>query len=260
MAVATELTGELLSGAISPVRTIETNTLQGYTQGAFQVYFTRPHGIKRWQEGGLDQTVASDLLHAKDSIDVASFDFDLASITRALLDAHKRGVVVRMVVDSENLTDPRAAYMLGSLEEAGITVAYDRRAAFMHNKFIVIDERVVWTGSWNLTLNDTFRNNNNALRIEDTRVAASYTHTFAALANGGNSTAAMLPGVMVDGTSIQVLYAPTMPVTTEVVRAIAGAQRSVEFLAFSFTSDTIAEALIAAKRAWCACYRGGRAW
>ena len=35
----------------------------------------------------------------------------------------------------------------------------------MHNKFVVIDNQWVWLGSWNLTENGTYRNNNNVVLI-----------------------------------------------------------------------------------------------
>ncbi len=54
----------------------------------------------------------------------------------------------------------------------------------MHNKFVVLDDATVWTGSWNVTVNDTFRNDNNMLRIADARIAQNYTSKFEALFAG----------------------------------------------------------------------------
>jgi phosphatidylserine/phosphatidylglycerophosphate/cardiolipin synthase-like enzyme len=238
------------NGAAYPdVRKVETPTMRGYAYGAIQVYFTRPQdgAPASEQQPGLDQTVATDLERASRSIELATFDFDLPRITQALLNAHKRGVHIRMVVDSENLEDPGAARLLGTLEQAGIVVTYDRRAGFMHNKFIVIDDRILWTGSWNLTHNDTFRNNNNLVRVEDTRIAHAYRTQFATLANERSTALGVATSVELDGTSMEALFSPDMPITTQVAEAIAQAHHSVDFLAFTFTSDALGDAMVAAK-------------
>ena len=64
----------------------------------------------------------------------------------ALVKAHRRGVDVRLVMESDNLDshDPQA------LKDAGVPVLGDRREGLMHNKFIVIDRTEVWTGSMNI--------------------------------------------------------------------------------------------------------------
>ncbi len=41
----------------------------------------------------------------------------------------------------------------------------DQRGPIMHNKFVVVDNSAVWTGSWNFTDGDTYRLNNNAIKI-----------------------------------------------------------------------------------------------
>jgi phosphatidylserine/phosphatidylglycerophosphate/cardiolipin synthase-like enzyme len=158
------------------VTTVETRTLRDMAGPGYQVYFTKPHypedGTSR--VGGLDHALVADLDRAQYRIDLLTFDFDLPSVADALLRAHRRGVRVRLAVDGENLETPVVAKLTGDLQGAGVPVSLDRRSAFMHNKIILIDERIVWTGSWNLTVNDTFRNNNNMVRIDDEGTAIGY--------------------------------------------------------------------------------------
>ena len=71
---------------------------------------------------------------------------DLWSIRDALIDAHRRGVAVRLVTESDNMHVPE----IQEVREAGIPVLGDRREGRMHNKFVVIDRQEVWTGSLNL--------------------------------------------------------------------------------------------------------------
>jgi phosphatidylserine/phosphatidylglycerophosphate/cardiolipin synthase-like enzyme len=63
-----------------------------------------------------------------------------------LIDAHRRGVTVRLVTESDYIDVPE----IQELREAGIPVLGDRREGRMHNKFVVIDRQEVWTGSLNL--------------------------------------------------------------------------------------------------------------
>ena len=245
--------GGLPQGTLPPPQSIETGALAGYANGSVQVYFTRPRYPETapTRTGGLDETIAAEIDRAAQSIDIATFDFDLSAIADALLRAHDRGLRVRLVVDAENLETPAVAALTGELQEAGIEVTFDRRDAFMHNKFIVVDSRVVWTGSWNLTINDTFRNNNNMLRFEDARIADSYNRKFALLiaGRGGPRNPATLgtPDVVLGDARVVTFFAPDSDVTSQVVRVIEEARSSIDFMAFTITSDPIADALIAAQ-------------
>jgi phosphatidylserine/phosphatidylglycerophosphate/cardiolipin synthase-like enzyme len=143
------------------------------------------------------------------------------------------------------------AELTGNLENAGIPVFYDERQAFMHNKFIVVDDSIVWTGSMNLTANDAFRNNNNMLRIVDQGLAANYTAKSEDIfsGEGGTSGGSVLvnPTLTLGGSSVINAFSPDEPITDEIVQRLEAAQQSIEVMAFAFTSDPVADQLIAAK-------------
>jgi phosphatidylserine/phosphatidylglycerophosphate/cardiolipin synthase-like enzyme len=237
---------------VPPLQQVETNALRGFSGGWYQVYFTRPaypEGPAN-RSGGLDETIAADLNNAQRQIDLATFDYDLPVITQALIAAHGRGVQVRVIVDGENLEDPEVARLTGDLQNAGIAVFFDQRSAFMHNKFIVIDGQTVWSGSMNFTINDVFRNNNNMLRIVDPSLAANYRAKADDLfsGNGGPGPSVLVnPMVTIGGAPVATWFAPDDPVTQAVIDRINGAQQRIEVLAFAYTSDPIAEAMIAAR-------------
>ena len=231
---------------------VETGALAGFANGNVQVYFTRPRypETPRGRSGGLDETLAADIDRAQNTVDLAFFDFDLGAVATALIRAQERGVRVRAVIDGENLETPEVAALAGEMQQAGIPITFDRREAFMHNKFVVIDDAVLWTGSWNATINDTFRNNNNMLRFADKRIADNYTRKFELLfaGHGGPGDPASLRYSVVDVGEyrVETAFSPDSDITTKVVRAIQDAQASVDVLAFTFTSDPIANALVAA--------------
>jgi phosphatidylserine/phosphatidylglycerophosphate/cardiolipin synthase-like enzyme len=236
-----------------PQQTIETQTLRGAAGDWYQIYFSRPQYPEgaAGRVGGLDETLAADIDRAQARVDLASFDLDLPRVTDALIRAHERGVQVRVVADGENLEDPDVAMLTGELQNAGIPVFFDEREAFMHNKFIVIDGATVWTGSWNLTTNDTFRNNNNMLRIVNRELAANYTAKADDLFSGEGGTAGgsvlIYPTLQIGGATVVNMFAPDDPITNAIVERIDNAQQQIQVMAFAFTSDPVADALIAAR-------------
>ncbi len=210
----------------------------------YQVYFTNPQDAPTW-EGGLDKILIQDIDLANASVEVAAYDLDLQSVTDALIRAHKRGVQVRMVTDSDNvdLDQPQ------ELIEAGIPVIADGRSSLMHNKFVIVDRMIVWTGSWNLTDNGTYRNNNNITRIASQELAENYGGEFNEMfvdQDFGNASAPHTPlrRLLVDGTQIETYFAPEDQVMNRVIELVSTASQNIRFLAFSFTEEELATTML----------------
>jgi phosphatidylserine/phosphatidylglycerophosphate/cardiolipin synthase-like enzyme len=221
--------------------------------GPITAFFTTP--TLRYPDDPRDRAdsplldaVLADIEGARQAVDVASFDFDLPPLADALLRAARRGVAVRAVFDSENLADPETSLAAGRLEQAGIPIAFDRRAGFMHHKFLVIDRRVIWAGSWNMTENDTFRNNNNMLRFASQALAARYAAEFEQMAGGafGSRKAAGAGNALrVGRAQVEVYFSPGGGAEARVAALVGRARRSIRFMAFSFTSARVSQAMAA---------------
>jgi phosphatidylserine/phosphatidylglycerophosphate/cardiolipin synthase-like enzyme len=114
------------------------------------------------------------------------------------------------------------------------------RAGQMHNKFVVIDQTYVWTGSTNLTHNGIYKQNNNAILIRSSQLAQNYTTEFEELFKGQfgktkpNNTPN--PDINIDGTEIETIFESEGDVPKRLSQLIANA-KSVRFLAFSFTDS-----------------------
>jgi phosphatidylserine/phosphatidylglycerophosphate/cardiolipin synthase-like enzyme len=116
--------------------------------------------------------VSSQIDTAKKSILVAAYSLSEPTITAALLDAAKRGVEVHIIVNKTQQNDYYST--APNLFQSGIDVVADLRESLFHNKYIVIDDSIVITGSMNYTKAGTTRNAENVLIITHPPLAKRY--------------------------------------------------------------------------------------
>ncbi len=123
---------------------------------------------------GATELVIKAIGEAKSSIRVAAYSFTSKPISMALLEAHNRGIDVRVVVDKSQAT---ARYTAATfLANQHVPVRVDYNYSIMHDKFVVIDGQTVETGSFNFTQSASVRNAENVLVLrDDPAVAARYT-------------------------------------------------------------------------------------
>lgn len=246
-----------LDPSLFGIETPPTPTVSGYT-GGMTVYFTTPSLVypdipRNRVTPPYLRDMLNDIANARQSIDLATFEYTLQPLAEALVTAHQRGVAVRLALDRESLEDPVDAKFAGMIEAAGIPISWEDTTAFLHSKFIIIDAKIVWTGSWNATINDTYRNNNNLLRITIPALVENYRVEFEELAAGrfGNSKQVTTPfsRITTAQATIENYFTPRERPAARIVEMINGARRSVLFMAFSFTNDEIARAMIARQQA-----------
>jgi phosphatidylserine/phosphatidylglycerophosphate/cardiolipin synthase-like enzyme len=238
----------VLAGCSSPASsgTATAGPAEAHAGDWYSVYFTQPgNPAMRGYRGGPDQHLADAIKVARLTVDLAVLDLDLWSLRDALIDAHRRGVAVRLVVDSDYL----AGKEIQEIREAGIPVLGDRREGLMHNKFAVIDRAEVWTGSMNYTVSEAYRNNNNLIRLRSPRLAEDYTAEFDEmfiddLFGPGSPANTPHPVFSVEGVRVEVYFSPDDGVTRQLVELVSDAEESVYFMAYSFTSDDLARALL----------------
>ncbi|NLG72177.1 MAG: DUF1669 domain-containing protein [Chloroflexi bacterium] len=212
----------------------------------YSIYFTDPLAPTAKQyRGGPDEDLAQAIRQASVSVDAAVQQLNLWSIRDALIDAHKRGLQVRLVMESDYMDEKEVQELIS----AGIEVLGDRQEGLMHNKFVILDRMEVWTGSMNFSLNDAYRNDNNLIRIRSPRLAQNYLVEFEEMfvqdQFGPRSPAnTPYPRLTVNDTQIEVYFSPDDGVQDRLLHLIGGAQQSIAFLAYSFTSDELATAML----------------
>jgi phosphatidylserine/phosphatidylglycerophosphate/cardiolipin synthase-like enzyme len=130
-------------------------------------------------QGGCTEAVVRELRAARHEILVQAFSFTSDPITNALVDAKKRGVDVKILLDPANEDDRFSD--LRTLLAQGLAPLTDAEHALAHNKVMVIDRRTVITGSFNFTNQAERENAENLLVLKDHRdLAAAYRRNFEA--------------------------------------------------------------------------------
>ncbi|MEL7236554.1 MAG: phospholipase D-like domain-containing protein, partial [Chloroflexota bacterium] len=215
----------------------------GAQKGFWTVYFNAPTGNsdRSTYVNGIDQPLVRDISEVRRTLDIAAYEFDNEALTAAVIGAHRRGVRVRIVTDDEAGLEEEDE-SIPQFVRAGIPVVDDERSALMHNKFMILDGTTVWTGSWNYTMNGTYRNNNNALAMRSQRAVQAYQTEFNEMFENGEfgprSTSASASFTQ-NGIPVSIVFAPEDDAVGLIVRELESAQEAIRFMAFSFTQDDI---------------------
>jgi len=113
---------------------------------------------------------------AEKSIELAMYMLTSRELSNALTLAARRGVTVRVFLDGENAEEcySKADF----LKKNGVLVKLEKGEGLMHNKFCVIDEEVVITGSYNWTASADLKNDENVIIITSDKTANIYKKQF----------------------------------------------------------------------------------
>jgi phosphatidylserine/phosphatidylglycerophosphate/cardiolipin synthase-like enzyme len=123
-------------------------------------------------KGGCTDVVVREINAAKNTILVQAYSFTSVPIAKALVDAHKRGVDVRVILDKSQRTEKYSS--ADFVEHAGIPLWIDAKHAIAHNKVMVLDGQTILTGSFNFTTAAEEHNAENLLVIRSPELAVRY--------------------------------------------------------------------------------------
>ncbi len=143
-------------------------------------------------DGGAEKALEELLDGARQKICVAAYYFTNRTLAAAVIRAHKRGLKIRVIIDGNDESDYSKGYYL---RKRGIDVRYARglpkkmkksrkakhrqkKYGIMHHKFVVVDDKIVATGSFNWTASAERWNRENLLVINSSSLARRYTKEF----------------------------------------------------------------------------------
>jgi len=122
--------------------------------------------------GGCTEAIVDQIDNSKSEILIQAYSFTAAPIAKALVNAHKRGIHVEIILDKSNKSKK---YSAGDFTaHMGVATYIDSKHAISHNKIMIIDKETVITGSFNFTKAAEEKNAENLLIIKNKKLAEIY--------------------------------------------------------------------------------------
>jgi len=143
-------------------------TISIFTLAKTEVYFSLSDNPQK--------EIIKNINQAEAFINIAMYTFTDKEILLSLTDAQNRGVKVRVYLDRSQIESTYSISRL--LVQKGIKVRISTNNYIMHNKFAIIDNRLLLTGSYNWTASANNRNDENLLVIDDPEVITRYQNQF----------------------------------------------------------------------------------
>jgi len=212
------------------------------------------NAVKFTPEGGeIGLSITGDLT-AK-LLEFAVWDNGSTNIVNAINAAYNRGVQVRYISSSNS-----ANTALSGLNAAIPVLERQSLTLTMHNKFVIINNAILMTGSMNFGLGSMFDDYNNFIIINNSSLALNYQTEFNEMWGGSgaqpNLTLSKFGSAKTDNTihnftiasvPIESYFSPSDGTTAKIVNAINSANYTLDFATFTFNHNDIGDAVIAAK-------------
>lgn len=128
---------------------------------------------------GCMQRIRSLLNRCKTTCDICVFTITDDRIASAILEAHRRGVSVRVITDNDKSYDPGSD--ADRLAEAGVPLRIDQTQYHMHHKFAIFDKSILVNGSYNWTRSAADQNEENIIVTSNRKLISEFSKAFESL-------------------------------------------------------------------------------
>jgi len=217
----------------------------------FSVFYNEPgQNQATMVDKKIDNEIVRLIDRATQYVYLAAFNFNRQSIVDALIRAKGRGLDVRFVGDIDEF------YSLGyqTLQQKGVNYTLGNAAAIQHNKFVLVDDAWVFTGTGNFSDTDLLRNNNNWYLIQSASLVALYKAEFLQMHAGLFGTQkrqrSQTTNVIVNSTPLEIYFSPYsgQAAMDRIIALVDSAKTSIHYMIFAFTHDELSAALVRAAR------------
>ncbi len=200
---------------------------------------------------------------AEDSLEIAVQEIDHPDIALVIIDAKRRGVKIRIVLEqsymlpsqnadpsSIDITQPNPGdsheinrQLLSQMLRAGISLHVDFNEKIFHQKFIIRDGNKVLTGSTNFTITGVTKNFNHIIIINNHHIAKQYQAEFDEIMAGRfgkNSNYDFKEPKIYDSGNVPVtvLFAPDHAPEMVIMKQMLKAKESIKFAIFTFSQSS----------------------
>ena len=146
--------------------TIEPPSLSSISRDASQITVCFSPGEQ------CETQIIAALRSAQSEILIQAYALTSKPIASALMDAQERGVSIKILYDAKQASQKHS--QISFLTQHGIETKVDAVSGLAHNKVMIIDEKVLLTGSYNFSHAANYRNSENLLIINDASLAKLY--------------------------------------------------------------------------------------
>ena len=138
--------------------------VEGSTRQRIEVAFS--------PEAGAEALVVKVIFGARTSIRLAGYSFTSPVVVRSLMDAKRRGVDVKIVIDDKGNRGQANLAAINLILGADIPIRVISAYAIHHDKYIVVDAKTTETGSFNYSQAAAKSNSENVLVVWDNPAVA----------------------------------------------------------------------------------------
>lgn len=198
--------------------------------------------------------------NAENSIDIAIYGYEnIDRVTEALLKAKNRGVKIRFIYD-ENSNGESIYYTCNNLIKqisdkfrSDTSDSVSQSNMLMHNKFVIFDNKIVYTGSMNFSKTGfSGYDYNDVAIIKSKEIAHLYTNEFEQMLEGKFHNKKQHNNIpnkfQVGNSNIEIYFSPQDKSSLRIVQLIKNAQKYVYVPTFLITHTEISKELIAAHK------------
>ena len=113
---------------------------------------------------------------AQRTLDICVYSITDNDLANAIIDAHRRGVRVRIISDDDQAKNKGSDTL--RMRDMGIPLVFDNAPSFMHNKYAIADHAVIVTGSYNWTKGARQQNQENVVISNSPELVQSFSSNF----------------------------------------------------------------------------------
>ncbi len=192
--------------------------------------------------------ILANINQAESTIDMAIYGYSrVPAIEKAFENAIKRGVKIRLVYD----LDSQGKNIYEDTSRITKLIPQNKSDAvkeIMHNKFYIFDDKILITGSANLSHTDMSGFNSNSIVVINSSEAAKiYKEEFEQMFGGKFHTEKEVK--IKDKTDLGIYFSPQdKSITNAVLPLIRGAKKYIYIPTFVLTENRVTEELISAKK------------
>ena len=122
-----------------------------------------------------DEKLVNFIDSAQKSLEIAIYDINLDQLVHHILLQNKK-IKVRIVVDERQAKGKHSSVPL--LVKAGVNLRYGRQRGIMHDKFTIVDGKIIETGSFNYTHHAATANQENQIYSNENSVVSRFSERF----------------------------------------------------------------------------------